>query len=66
MMKDMHALFRKRLPGHQQFSGFLVVIRTDFMSSHVSVNSQINPLTPELNPSAQRCLARSFTGDFAS
>jgi hypothetical protein len=26
----------------------------------------INPSTPELNPSAQRCLARFFTGDFAS
>jgi hypothetical protein len=26
----------------------------------------INPLTPELNPSAQRCLARYFTGDIAS
>jgi hypothetical protein len=25
-----------------------------------------NPLTPELNPSAQRCLKRFFTGDFAS
>jgi hypothetical protein len=25
-----------------------------------------NPLTPELNPSAQRCLMRFFTGDFAS
>jgi hypothetical protein len=24
-----------------------------------------NPLTPELNPSAQRCLKRFFTGDFA-
>jgi hypothetical protein len=24
-----------------------------------------NPLTPELNPSAQRCLTRFFTGDFA-
>jgi hypothetical protein len=23
----------------------------------------INPLTPELNPSAQRCMTRSFTGD---
>jgi hypothetical protein len=31
------------------------------------LNSQtINPLTPELNPSAQRCLTRFFTGDFAS
>jgi hypothetical protein len=26
----------------------------------------INPLTPELNPSVQRCLTRFFTGDFAS
>jgi hypothetical protein len=25
-----------------------------------------NPLTPELNPSAQRCLTRFFTGNFAS
>jgi hypothetical protein len=25
---------------------------------------KINPLTPELNPSAQRCLLRFFTGDF--
>jgi hypothetical protein len=26
----------------------------------------INPLTPELNLSAQRCLTRFFAGDFAS
>jgi hypothetical protein len=26
----------------------------------------INPLTPELNPSGQRCLTRIFAGDFAS
>jgi hypothetical protein len=26
----------------------------------------INPLTPELNLSAQRCVTRFFTGDFAS
>jgi hypothetical protein len=26
----------------------------------------INCLTPELNPSAQPCLTRLFTGDFAS
>jgi hypothetical protein len=25
-----------------------------------------NPLKPELNPSAQRCLTRFFTGDFVS
>jgi hypothetical protein len=29
-------------------------------------NCHINPLTPELNPSAQRYLTRFFTGDFAS
>jgi hypothetical protein len=28
--------------------------------------SIVSPLTPELNPSAQRCLARFFTGDFTS
>jgi hypothetical protein len=32
----------------------------------VAVSTLINPLTPELNPSAQRCLTRYFTGDFAS
>jgi hypothetical protein len=26
----------------------------------------INPLTPELNPSVQRCLSRFFTGDLIS
>jgi hypothetical protein len=26
----------------------------------------LNPLPPELNPSAQRCVTRYFTGDFAS
>jgi hypothetical protein len=26
----------------------------------------INPLMPELNPSMQHCMARFFTGDFAS
>jgi hypothetical protein len=25
-----------------------------------------NPVTPELNPSSQRCIPRYFTGDFAS
>jgi hypothetical protein len=25
---------------------------------------KVNPLTPELNPSAQSCLPRFFTGDF--
>jgi hypothetical protein len=27
---------------------------------------QVNPLTPELNPSAQRCLTIFFNGNFAS
>jgi hypothetical protein len=27
-------------------------------------SSPLNPLTPELNPSAQRCLTRFYTGDF--
>jgi hypothetical protein len=35
-------------------------IFTDYLKIH------INPLTPELNPSAQRCLTRFFTEDFAS
>jgi hypothetical protein len=25
----------------------------------------VKPLTPELNPSSQRCLTRFFTGEFA-
>jgi hypothetical protein len=29
-------------------------------------DGRFNPLTPELNPSAQRCLMIFFTGDFAS
>jgi hypothetical protein len=28
--------------------------------------SCINPLTSELNPSAQRCLTKFLTGDFSS
>jgi hypothetical protein len=31
----------------------------------LGANENINPSTPELNPSAQRCLKRFFTGDFA-
>jgi hypothetical protein len=30
------------------------------------LSRDINPLTTELNPSAQRCLTRFLTGDFAS
>jgi hypothetical protein len=31
-----------------------------------SIGKIINPLTPELNPSAQRCLTRFFNRDFGS
>jgi hypothetical protein len=34
------------------------------VSGHVLV--MFNPLTPELNPSAQLCLTRVFTGYFSS
>jgi hypothetical protein len=43
-----------------------VQIQRNFLSENVGPNPQINPLTPELNPSAQRCLTRFFTGGFAS
>jgi hypothetical protein len=32
--------------------------------SYKLINKIVNPLTSELNPSAQRCLPRFFTGDF--
>jgi hypothetical protein len=31
-----------------------------------NIAAYVNPLTPKLNPSAQRYLTRFFTGDFAS
>jgi hypothetical protein len=34
--------------------------------SQIHTKFMFNPLTPELNPSAQRCLTRFFTADFAS
>jgi hypothetical protein len=33
--------------------------------NHITGKYEINPLTPELNPSAKRCLTRCFTGDIA-
>jgi hypothetical protein len=39
----------------------------EVMSTNVYAGlSPFNPLAPELNPSAQRCLTRFFAGDFAS
>jgi hypothetical protein len=40
---------------------FLLFIAARYVDYH-----QLNPLSPELNPSAQRSLTRFFTGDFAS
>jgi hypothetical protein len=34
------------------------------LTVHAPSMTVVNPLTPELNPSAQRCLPRLFTGDF--
>jgi hypothetical protein len=42
-------------------SGFLK--NSQPTGNYMKVN--INPLTPELNPSAQRCRTRFFAGDFA-
>jgi flagellar biosynthesis protein FliP len=47
--------------------GKLGVSRHTVMSKiMVVLASLFSSLTPELNPSAQRCLTRFFTGDFAS
>jgi hypothetical protein len=40
--------------------------RTHTSDIQFHFTNHINPLTPELNPSAQHCLTRFFTGDFAS
>jgi hypothetical protein len=48
------------------------VFETTLKSEHTRISVQqnsdnfIKPLTPELNPSAQRCLARFVTEDFSS
>jgi hypothetical protein len=41
-------------------------IKNKDQSTNKGNKSAFNPLMPELNPSAQRCLMRSITGDFAS
>jgi hypothetical protein len=45
----------------QTLKWYLISVIIIFQTIH-----SINHLTPELNPSAQRCLTRFFTGDFAS
>jgi hypothetical protein len=37
-----------------------------FLQVHVCPTLRFNSLTSKLNPTAQRCLTRFFTGDFAS
>jgi hypothetical protein len=39
---------------------------SDAINSGLRSALQVKPLKPELNPSAQRCLTRFFTGQFAS
>jgi hypothetical protein len=45
---------------HNHYSNIRKGIKT------LKLHHKINPLTPELNPSAQRCLTRFIPGDFAS
>jgi hypothetical protein len=49
-----------------KFTANFLVFRLSQIKSSGCLRHRINPLTPELNPSAQRCLAKFFTGDFAS
>jgi hypothetical protein len=46
-------------------AGVAAAVFLKLLTVNYSVVS-VNPLTPELNPSAQRCLTRFFTVDFAS
>jgi hypothetical protein len=42
-------------------------VKNDYLKRReINGGNNINPLTPELNLSVQRCLTRFFTGDFAS
>jgi hypothetical protein len=54
---------------HLQRSGSEVQVTWDYTSTPQSdfvAWCLMKPLTPELNPSTQRCLTRFFAGDFAS
>jgi hypothetical protein len=44
----------------------LCVLKTVSARENSAQRPTVNPLTPELNPFAQRSLTRHFTGDFAS
>jgi hypothetical protein len=41
-------------------------LKTLLQCAQTHLSTEISPLTPELNPSAQRCLTRFFTGEFGS
>jgi hypothetical protein len=52
------------VPQNLQFFLTLVISTSkDFLVFPLAI---INTLTPQLHPSAQRCLTRYFSGDFAS
>jgi hypothetical protein len=45
---------------------FVAAMTTLWFIIYATSRDAINPSTPELNPSAQPCLTRLFTEDFAS
>jgi hypothetical protein len=53
----MRTLSRCGIGPDMHYSGF---------NDTVPATDGFKPLTPKLKPSAQRCLTRFFTGDFAS
>jgi hypothetical protein len=63
--KDVHT---KCGTNHQDLCQTLIMTfkRPNQIHRNVHGPTVINPLTPKLNPSAQCCLTRLFTGDFAS
>jgi hypothetical protein len=57
---------RRTLRTHRNTSERMNQIRRTVCNINTTRDIRINPLTPESNTSAQRCLTRFFTGDFAS
>jgi hypothetical protein len=60
--------YNRLVPVSYEFPFSIKSFNPPFSAGHVykSTTLYIYPLTPELNPSAQRYLTRFFTGDFAS
>jgi len=66
---DLHTARRYVVCGFLQYvasSNALFILPLHLEFKCVSKRININPLTPELNPPAQRCMIRFVTGDFAS